>query len=506
MNLQSSIRMLLVVLLLTLLPSSVSARLVQIIHTNDLHSHLEHGGEKGFGGYAAVKATMDQIKADAAKQGIESITVDAGDFGEGSQFYLAERGVAVWRTLNTMGYDAVTLGNHDWLSGINDLNRIVGAVKPNFALLGANFIFDHSNKNLKKYMRPSIEIKRAGLRIAILGLTTEDFVYNWRAEDGFIWPAHREANDRLPSLSSRNDFVIALTHIGLLEDIKLVRRTSGIDLVVGGHSHTRMSEPITVIDKRARKVPIVQAGEHGEFVGDLLVDLEPGQPVKVVRYRLIPVDANGAKDEAVAEQVRMARESLYREYGREWLNEIVGYTEVPMISPDQAPTIWSQFAVDAMREAVRAEVTIDSDEFYGNSMPAGPVTREQLFAFYPRVFHFNRYGWTIYTANARGWVIELTIKEAIKRGWWLSTSGLSYEVYYSGLTRKVRNLRVNGKPLKRFKNYRVALPEGIGRAAIEIAPVLSAIFKKNKNTGIPIWFALEAKLRRVGTVKPNVTP
>ena len=498
--------MLLVVLALTSLPLSASARLVQIIHTNDLHSHLEHGDHKNFGGYAAVKATMDQIKADATKQGIESIVLDAGDFSEGSQFYLAERGVATWRTINAMGYDAITLGNHDWLNGINDLDRIVGQVKPRFALLGANFIFDHSNKNLKKYMRPELEIKRAGLRIAILGLTTEEFVFNWRAEDGFIWPAQREANERLPYLRSRNDFVIALTHIGLRNDINLVRKTAGIDLVVGGHSHTRLTEPVEIIDKRSRMVPIVQAGQHGDFVGDLLVDLEPGQPVKIVRYRLIPVDANGPKDAVVAEQVQKTRESLEQEYGRDWLNEIIGYTEVPMISPNQAPTIWSQFVVDAMREAGGAEITIDSDQFYGVSMPAGPVTREQLFAFYPRVFHFNRYGWTIYTGTVRGWVVELTLKEALKRGWWLSTSGITYETYYDGLIRKVRNVRVNGKKLKRLSNYKIALPEGIGRAVIEIAPAISAIFQKNKDTGIPIWFSLEDKLRRIGTVKPNPTP
>jgi 2',3'-cyclic-nucleotide 2'-phosphodiesterase (5'-nucleotidase family) len=504
---KSCTRQLLAILVLVSLPASAWARLVQIIHTNDLHSYLEHGDEKDFGGYAAVKATIDQIKTNATKQGIESIVLDAGDFSEGSQFYLANRGEAVWRTLNSMGYDAVTLGNHDWLNGIADMNRIIGHVKPQFALLGANFIFDHSYKHMKKYLRPFIEIKRAGIKIAILGLTTEDFVYNWRAEDGFIWPAHRQAAEELPFLRERNDFVIALTHLGLRSDIKLVSKTAGIDLVVGGHSHTRMSAPLYAVDQRARQVPIVQTGQHGDFVGDLLIDLEPGQPLRIEHYRLIPVDANGAKDETVARHVMETREALDREYGHDWLREIVGYTDVPMISPTNGPTVWAQFTADAIREAGKAEVTIDIDKFYGNSMPAGPVTREQLFVFYPRVFSFSsRYGWTVYTTTVRGWVLELALKEAIKRGWWLNTSGLTYDIYYDGLTRKVRNLKVNGQPLAGLGKYKTALPEGIGRGIIEIAPALSAIFKKTRDTGIPIWFALEEKLRRVGTVRPMPNP
>lgn len=499
----SSIRKLLVAALLSLATSApADARLVQIIHTNDLHSHLEHAEDKNFGGYAAVKATIDALRNEAATQGIESIVLDAGDFSEGSQYYLAEKGEAVWRTLDVMGYDAVTIGNHDWLAGHGDLDRIVKKVQPSFKLLGANFIFDNKYKNLLNYLKPHAEFTRSGLRIAVLGLTTDEFVFNWRADDGFIWDAESEAQSRLPELRRNNDIVIALTHIGVMKDINLVRKTAGIDIVVGGHSHTRLSEPVYIIDKRGQRVPIVQAGRHGEHVGDLLVDIEPDQPARVIRYRLVPVNANGPKDEAVQESVRQARLALEREYGREWLNEVIGYSEVPIISPENAPTVWSQFTIDSMREAGEADIAIDVDKFYGLTMPAGPVTREQLFEFYPRVFEFNRYGWTIFTSQVRGWAVKVALEQAIKRGWWLNTSGLTYETYYQGTEQKVRNIRVGGKPLKKFKKYRLALPEGIGRATIEIAPIFKTIFKKARDTKIPIWFAMEDKLRRTGTVRP----
>lgn len=499
----SSFTTLLVAVLATLFPASAFARLVQIIHTNDLHSHLEHSEDKNFGGYAAVKATIDTLRNESAAQGIESLVLDAGDFSEGSQFYLADRGEATWRAMDAMGYDAVTIGNHDWLAGHDDIERMVTKVNPSFNFLGANFIFNEKYKGLKKHLKPYAMFTRAGLRIAVLGLTTPEFVFNWRADDGYIWPADAEAASILPALRRKSDIVIALTHLGVMADISLVRKTAGIDVLVGGHSHTRLSEPIYIIDKRAQRVPIVQAGAHGEFVGDLLVDIEPGQEAKVIRYRLVPVDANGPKDAKVEEAVHAVREKLDEQYGRDWLQEIVGYSEVPIITPNNGPTVWSQFVIDAMRESGKADIAVDVDKFYGMTMPAGPVTREQLFEFYPRVFEFKRYGWTVFTSTVRGYVLKVALEQAVKRGWWLNTSGVTYETYYSGTTQKVRNIKVGGKPLKLFTNYKLALPEGIGLATIEIAPIFHAIFKNGKDTKIPIWFALEDKLRRVGTVRPT---
>ena len=158
---------------------SAVARPLQIIHTNDLHSHLDHANDPGRGSYAAVKATIDRIKWEAMNQGIDTLVLDAGDFLEDSQYFLADHGAYAWKAMNAMGYDAVEIGNHDWIAGLKDLDRAVGAAKPAFAFLGANFLYGWDSTNLVKYMRPSFETKRAGARIAVYGLATDDPFFAW---------------------------------------------------------------------------------------------------------------------------------------------------------------------------------------------------------------------------------------------------------------------------------------------------------------------------------------
>ena len=114
---------LLVCLYVFLSTNDAYARLVQILHTNDLHSHFEQAEDRSIagivspdkpkGGYAHVKALIEKMRAEAASQGVESIVVDAGDFSEGAPFFLADKGEVSWRVMNAMGYDAVTIGNHD---------------------------------------------------------------------------------------------------------------------------------------------------------------------------------------------------------------------------------------------------------------------------------------------------------------------------------------------------------------------------------------------------------
>lgn len=487
---------------LIFLTSKADAKLLQIIHTNDLHSHLEYSEDRVHGGYAAVKKTIDKIKARATAQGIESLTLDAGDFTEGHTLYLAEQGRAVWKVMNAMGYDAVVLGNHDWLMGQEELDHILGSIHPTFPILGANFILDDRRKNLAQNIHPHIEITRAGMRIAILGLTTQDFFYNWLAGEGFIWPPISEARERLPDLRGNNDFVIALTHIGVNDDVSLVKNTGGIDLVVGGHSHTVLKTPLYAVDKRHRMVPIVQAGANGKYVGDLIVDLEPGSPARVVRYQLIEVNPRDGTDPVVEKRVLEARRAFEDEYGHDWLHEVVGYTEVPIVAPYKGPTTWGNLVADAIRDAGKAEAAVDVAEFYGDDMPAGPVTREQLFAFYPRVFDFNPYGWTVWTTKIRGWILKIILEQSIKHGLVFNTSGITYEATQKNGKLSVRNIRINGKKIKALKNYKLALPEGIGRGAAEIIPILQLIFKQLTDTHIPVWLAIEQRFRKVGTIRP----
>src|SRR5690606_30627910 len=108
------------------------------------------------------------------------------------------------------------------------LDDVVGRASPAFTLLGANFIFTWSEKNLVKHMRQYAEFRRAGARIAVYGLTTDDWEYSWMPDPGFIYDPVYTALEDMPAIRSRNDFVIALTHLGVGADKLLARRVNGI--------------------------------------------------------------------------------------------------------------------------------------------------------------------------------------------------------------------------------------------------------------------------------------
>ncbi len=477
------------------------ARPLQIIHTNDLHSHLNHARDRDRGGYAAVKATIDSLKLRAMNDKIETLILDAGDFSEDSQFYLANRGLESWKALDAMGYDAVTIGNHDWLMGMKNLDWVVGQVRPSFTLLGANFIFGWEWNNLVRHMRQAITVRRAGANIVIYGLTTDDFEFAWQTRPGFIFEPEASVKEDLPKYASGADYVIALTHLGLKTDKMVISRTRGIDLVVGGHSHTQLNEPVYAKNVNGKEIPIVQTGMHGEFVGDLLVDIEPGKPLQILRYQLIPVYSTGPKDEHMNQVVAHAREELDLDYGYDWLREVVGHSEVPLENAyyKGEATVWSRFVADSIREAGEAEAAIDATEFEGVDQPAGPITREQLFILYPRIFEFEkRYGWTVWTALAKGFVIKLALQATIGAGQPVHTSGITYDLDSNG---KPSNFLIGGKPISNSRNYKVALPEGILRGAFGVSKHLKLVITRAHDTGISVWEATERKLRAVGTIR-----
>ena len=117
------------------LSSLAHGRLIQIIHTNDLHSYFT-GNAKGAGGYARVMTKIKQLRAEAAIKGIEVLQVDAGDWGEGTSFFLSENGADSIKALEMLGVEVATIGNHDYLLGGNTLGRQIRAagVKTKFVL------------------------------------------------------------------------------------------------------------------------------------------------------------------------------------------------------------------------------------------------------------------------------------------------------------------------------------------------------------------------------------
>lgn len=473
---------------------------LQILHTNDTHSYLDHATHNtNVGGAARLKALIDVYKKQATQKGLRTVVVDSGDFLEGNIYYMAGDGKRSFEVHNEMGYDMGTLGNHDYQMGSDELNKILGEMDLKFDLLVANLKAEKQYEHIRNKVKPYKEVEIDGLKVAFLGLTTDEILYRWRLTTGAISRPIEAAQDYEIKLKNRNnDFIIALTHIGVLNDVKLVEKTRYIDLIVGGHSHTALFQPLYAINKDKTRVPIVQAGQHTEYLGRLVVDMQKGKQLKVISYELIPVTLSSSEaDQPMKELVKQADTELDAAYGSEWLNEKIGYSDLQP-KDEQGARKWAYFITDALKEKTGADIAIHSPDMNGSNYPVGDINRRTIVNSIPRVFEMSqKYGWDIYTTRIKGAWLRLTIDALSYVGQPLTFSGLKMEYERGPFGFKIKHVTINGKKINPFKTYTVAFTEGIIRGAEGIDPRTVAILRNPKNTGFKIWATLEDKVKNL---------
>lgn len=248
-----------------------------VVHVNDTHSHLDPvraGRNAGLGGAVERAAFVDSVRRADGKRNV--LLLHAGDFSQGTSYFTELHGDIEIDVINAMGYDCVTLGNHEFDNGLEELARRLSSLK--CPVVCANY--DFSPFEAGKYITPYAIVKKAGMKIGIIGLLTD-----------ITRVVSREIADRLPRFDTvevlnqwakylkeeeKCDLVIALTHIGFsgepgINDTGLVPQARNVDLVVGGHSHTFLKDIVYRTDLDGKAVPIVQDGEWGLQMGVLKV-------------------------------------------------------------------------------------------------------------------------------------------------------------------------------------------------------------------------------------------
>ena len=257
--------------------SGASAQKLTIMHFNDTHSHLEPeraGKSAGRGGVIERAALVDSVRNAVGRRNF--LLLHAGDFNQGTSYYTTLGGMLEVGLVNALGYDVVTLGNHEFDDGIEHLGRRLAGLK--CPVVCSNY--DFSQFELGKYVKPYVILRRGGLRIGIFGMLTD-----------ITKVVERTIADRLPKLDDvetanrwasylknekKCDIVIALTHLGIenedFMDQDLVRATRNIDLVVGGHSHTFIKDIVYENNIDGKPVPIVQNGCWGLDTAELSIE------------------------------------------------------------------------------------------------------------------------------------------------------------------------------------------------------------------------------------------
>lgn len=288
-----------------------------IVHTNDTHSHIDPLTDNDMGGVARRKVIIDSIRqADP-----NVLVVDAGDIVQGTLYFHLYKGEAEQKALNELGYDIQILGNHEFDNGMPALKKMLDAARP--TLLSSNYDFSESvlDGMFSPYMTRKIGRHKVG--IMALNLDPKGMVAEGNY-DGVRYMPWKQATERTVDIlrnREKCDYVIAITHIGysgsdenpdLFGDVQVARQTSGINLIIGGHSHTLLSPAVRVANAEGDSVTIVQTGKYGQYVGEIKLDLNNGD----ITETLIPVNSrlDSRRDPAVMaafEPYRAGIDSLY---------------------------------------------------------------------------------------------------------------------------------------------------------------------------------------------------
>ncbi len=500
--------------------------ILQILHTNDLHGFFDHTvKDKNKGGFAALKRLIEAEKASATEEGIHTLLLDAGDFMEGSLYYLADNGKKNMEMMNQLGYDAVVIGNHDWLMGTAQLENILKETPPQFHFLGANFKLGKIFSDLDKMIKDSHIFEIGDFKVGIFGLTTNEVLYSWRVQEGNILQLKNTSKSVLKKMAKEKvDATIALTHVGFKADKKFVQEVEGLDLVVGGHSHQAFKKPNMVKDLKGRAVPVVQAGFHAEFLGKLRLKIIKGERPKLLSYELLPVLKNIVIDDTqikdlVLESEQILKDKYSTDENQDWLNEQIAISEIDLIHFDgafgddgkpignQKSTILSELIVDSIKEVTKADIAVHSANFGGADLPAGPITRAMVFNAYPRVFDFeDTKGWYIWDVRMFGFFLKYFVKFLGKEfnSLGVHLAGMSFDLLPNkNGNLKVKNILINGEKVKPFKMYHVALPEGIVRGGEGISKLARYVLRQIYKTPHTVWETLMAHMTKLGTIKAD---
>ena len=256
--------------------SCSSHKNITILHTNDVHSHIEpfskdHSEFPNKGGFERRATLISEIRS----QNPNTLLFDAGDIFQGTPYFNFYGGEIEFKLMSMLGYDAVTIGNHDFDNGIDGLDKQLPNAK--FDIISSNYefkntILESKISNYKIYNKSGVKIGVFGLGIELEGLVSKDLY----KETKYLDP-NDIANDTAKKLKETEncDLVICLSHLGYkyekfpnkVSDLNLAKSTKNIDLIIGGHTHTFMNKPVVLKNNVGNDVLINQVGCFGLYLG-----------------------------------------------------------------------------------------------------------------------------------------------------------------------------------------------------------------------------------------------
>jgi len=423
-----------------------------------------------------------------------NILLDAGDFMTGNPVcQFAPHGVpgeAIARMMNLLEYDCGTIGNHEFDIGSEDLKRLVPLF--NYPLIAADIVDGDAHPVFRD--EPLI-LERGGLKIGIMGVscaemsevvTASRFGNHKSIDQG--WVLQRQA----AQLKSKVDLLIALTHNGFDGDIELaqVLAGTGVDVIVGGHSHSRIKKP-----RLEEGILIVQAGSKWTNLGRLDLQVHNGR-VTSYNGRLITLWADGA--EAGPELTKLVKgyeDKVAEEFGR-----TIGTLKTDW-HKGRGETNLGNFLADQMRAAGKADVGFVNSGGIRKSMNAGPVTIldiNEMLPFSNMLVKAELTGKELKTVVQANADAQVGGKHGI-----LQVSGISYRFRANKAESAavVEEILVGGKPLDPGNVYTVAMPDYV----VMMAPVyLNIDAPATEDLGLTMTDAVVAGVEKSGPIDSRI--
>ena len=247
---------------------------ITILHSNDVHSQIEpfpvnHNRFPGRGGFARRASIFNQIRS----VNPNTLIFDAGDIFQGTPYFNFFQGELELKLMKEMGYNAATIGNHEFDAGLNILKKNI--LSTNFQFITSNY--DFVNTELEGLTTTYKIYKKEGVKIGVFGLGIElKGLVNPNLYKETIYNDPIEISDEMVKIlkdEKKCDLIICVSHLGheynsnKISDTKLAQLTSDIDLIIGGHTHTFLKEPIIVKNKKNNNVIINQVGNGGVYLG-----------------------------------------------------------------------------------------------------------------------------------------------------------------------------------------------------------------------------------------------
>ncbi len=467
------------------------ARTLTILHTNDMHAQfipreafwVREKPRPLVGGFVRIKELLDSIRAVTPA----TLLLDAGDVMTGNpitdRVYQGAEGGALFAMMNLMGYDAWCPGNHDLDISQENLRNLVRIAS--FSTLSANLVNDAGEFVVGN--RATAIIERGGLRVGLIGVMSPELysLVNQNTLTGIrVLSPEETAKKYVAELKGKTDLVVLLSHQGFQLDSALAEAVSGVDVIVGGHSHTRLKTPRVV-----NGVIIVQTGAYTENLGELRLTVENG---RVVGHsgKLIPtwVTRKPAPSPLTA-LVDSLKEEIDREY-----SEVVAVLEGEWKRSEFQSAIGT-FIAEAQRLAAAADVAFMNNHGIRKDQPAGPMTKRDLFEMLP----FRN---ILTTFELSGKQLEGILRYMLEKRPAIQIAGITatFRRLPDGSV-ELDDVRVQGKAIEEGRMYKCAASDYmIGEAKRYLGVEIPQPYYVRQT----LFGAVEKQLRALRTIEPKV--